>query len=281
MDPRGAVLVTGSSTGIGRASALGLERAGFQVFAGVRRPEDGEALRQAGSGALEPLILDVTDAAQIEAAAARVHEATGGSLAGLVNNAGIALGGPLEVLPVDEFRRQLEVNLVGQVAVTQAVLPQLRRARGRIVLISSIGGRLAVPYLWAYNASKWGLEAIGDALRVELRPFGVKVALVEPGAIATPIWGKGNETADRLRGLMSAEQEQAYGEALDRFTAARPADIAGLPPERVAEVIEHALTARRPRTRYLVGRDAKLRARLRDLLPDRAWDALLARTMGL
>jgi NAD(P)-dependent dehydrogenase (short-subunit alcohol dehydrogenase family) len=281
MDPRGAVLVTGSSTGIGRASALGLERAGFQVFAGVRRPEDGEALRQAGSGALEPLILDVTDAAQIEAAAARVHEATGGSLAGLVNNAGIALGGPLEVLPVDEFRRQLEVNLVGQVAVTQAVLPQLRRARGRIVLISSIGGRLAVPYLWPYNASKWGLEAIGDALRVELRPFGVKVALVEPGAIATPIWGKGNETADRLRGLMSAEQEQAYGEALDRFTAARPADIAGLPPERVAEVIEHALTARRPRTRYLVGRDAKLRARLRDLLPDRAWDALLARTMGL
>jgi NAD(P)-dependent dehydrogenase (short-subunit alcohol dehydrogenase family) len=281
MDPRGAVLVTGSSTGIGRASALGLERAGFQVFAGVRRPDDGEALREAGSGALEPLILDVTDAAQIEAAAARVHEATGGSLAGLVNNAGIALGGPLEVLPVDEFRRQLEVNLVGQVAVTQAVLPQLRRARGRIVLISSIGGRLAVPYLWPYNASKWGLEAIGDALRVELRPFGIKVALVEPGAIATPIWGKGNETADRLRGLMSAEQEQAHGEALDRFTAARPADIAGLPPERVAEVIEHALTARRPRTRYLVGRDAKLRACLHDLLPDRAWDALLARTMGL
>jgi NAD(P)-dependent dehydrogenase (short-subunit alcohol dehydrogenase family) len=281
MSERGAVLVTGSSTGIGRASALGLKRAGFQVFAGVRRPADGEALREAGSGALEPLILDVTDAAQIEAAADRIQEATGGSLTGLVNNAGIALGGPLEVLPVEEFRRQLEVNLVGQVAVTQAVLPQLRRARGRIVLISSIGGRLAVPYLWPYNASKWGLEAIGDALRVELRPFGVKVALVEPGAIATPIWGKGNETADRLRGMMSAEQEQVYGEALDRFTAARPADIAGLPPERVAEVIEHALTARRPRTRYLVGRDAKLRARLRDLLPDRAWDALLARTMGL
>jgi NAD(P)-dependent dehydrogenase (short-subunit alcohol dehydrogenase family) len=149
------------------------------------------------------------------------------------------------------------------------------------VLISSIGGRLAVPYLWPYNAAKWGLEAIGDALRVELRPFGVKVALVEPGTIATPIWGKGSETASRIRGLMSAEQERLYGDALDRFSEERPEDIQGLPPERVAEVVEHALTARRPRTRYLVGRDAKLSARMRALLPDKVWDAVLARRMGL
>ena len=281
MSHRGAVVVTGSSTGIGRACALGLKRAGFRVFAGVRTPEDGEALRADGSGAIEPLILDVTDQAQIEAAAARVEDATGGLLAGLVNNAGIALGGPLEVLPVGEFRRQLEVNLVGQVAVTQALLPQLRAVQGRIVLMSSIGGRIAVPFLWPYNASKWGLEAIGDALRVELRPFGVKVALVEPGTIATPIWGKGEDVATALRGQMSAQQERLYGEPLDRLAAGRSGESPGLPPERVANVVEHALTAHRPRTRYLVGGDAKLSARMRALLPDKIWDALLARRMGL
>jgi NAD(P)-dependent dehydrogenase (short-subunit alcohol dehydrogenase family) len=281
MAKRGAVVVTGSSTGIGRACAVHLGAAGFRVFAGVRRPADGDALRDEAPDAIEPLLLDVTDEGQIEAAADRVGEVTGGRLAGLVNNAGIALGGPLEILPVAEFRHQLEVNLVGQVAVTKALLPQLRAARGRIVLMSSIGGRLAVPYLWPYNASKWGLEAIGDALRVELRPFGVEVSLIEPGAIATPIWGKGDETASRLRGLMTAEQEKVYGPALDRFTAETPGDAHGLPPERVAKVVEQALTARRPRTRYLVGRDAKLRAAMRALLPDRAWDALLARSMRL
>ena len=277
---RGAVLVTGSSTGIGRACALALERAGFRVFAGVRRPDDGDALRAAASDALEPLILDITDAAQIEAAAERIGEASGGRLAGLVNNAGIALGGPREVRPIEEFRRQREVNLVGQVAVTQAMLPQLRAARGRIVLMSSIGGRIGVPFLWPYNAAKWGLEAIGDALRVELRPFGVKVALVEPGAIATPIWGKGDAVATRIRERMTPEQERLYRPVLDRFTG-DTADVGGLPPERVAAVVKRALTARRPRTRYLVGADAKLSARMRRLLPDRAWDVVLARRMGL
>jgi NAD(P)-dependent dehydrogenase (short-subunit alcohol dehydrogenase family) len=282
MSDRGAVVVTGSSTGIGRACALGLERAGFRVFAGVRRPEDGEALRADSSGAIEPLLLDVTDQDQIEAAATRVHDASGGRLAGLVNNAGIAVGGPLEILPIEEFRRQLDVNLVGQVAVTQALLPQLRAARGRIVLMSSIGGRISLPFLWPYNASKWGLEAVGDALRVELRPFGVMVSIVEPGAIATPIWTKGDSSIKAMRERMSAEQERLYAPTLRRLaTGTAEASAEGLPAERVVAVVEHALTSRRPRTRYLVGREAKLRARVRRLLPDRAWDALLARAMGL
>jgi NAD(P)-dependent dehydrogenase (short-subunit alcohol dehydrogenase family) len=279
---RGAVVVTGSSTGIGRACALHLDRLGFKVFAGVRKEADGKQLKGEAPERLEPLILDVTNPEHISRAAERLTEATEGRLAGLVNNAGIGVGGPLELLPVDDFRHQIEVNLIGQVAVTQAFIPALRRARGRIVFISSIGGLVATPYMAPYHASKWGIEGVGDALRQELHGFGIQVSIVEPGSIATPIWDKGRATATEVRGNLSAEGEELYGESLARFgqrleqTAGR-----GAPPEKVAEVVVHALTARRPRTRYLVGADARVTAALKRVLPDRLRDRLVARATGI
>lgn len=262
-----AALVTGASSGIGEATARRLARAGWRVYAGVRREEDAERLR---GQRVEPLILDVTQRRHVE-------QLRGLEVDAVVNNAGIAIAAPLELLPVDELRRQLEVNVVGQVAVTQAVLPVLRARRGRIVLMGSIGGRSALPFLGAYAASKFALEAIADALRVELAAFGVHVAIVEPGTIATAIWRKGAETAEALRASASPEQAQLYATRVDAFRRAA-ADAAGraAPPDDVAAAVEHALTAPRPRTRYLVGRDAKRRA-LVELLPDRARDRALTR----
>ena len=194
-----SVLVTGASTGIGRACAERLDGAGWRVFAGVRKQPDADSLREAGSERLVPLILDVTDAGQIAAAAERIGGETGeAGLDGLVNNAGIAIGGPLETLPIDDFRRQIEVNLTAHVAVTQAMLPAIRRARGRIVFITSIGGLMAVPMFGAYHAAKFGLEAVGDVFRQELRQWGISVSIVEPGSIATPIWERGQEEVDAI-----------------------------------------------------------------------------------
>lgn len=275
-----AVVVTGSSTGIGRASALALAREGFTVFAGVRKPEDGEALVAAAEGELEPLALDIADGASIAAATERVREATAGRLAGLVNNAGIVVPGPVEAVDLDELRRQLEVNVVGQVAVTQAFLPMIRAARGRVVLMSSIGGRMSVPHLSAYNASKHALEAIGDSLRQEMRQFGVEVAIVEPGSVATPFWDKGHAEAPKARAAMGPELLEIYGPELDQLEAAsRKTAARGVAPDRVAEAIVQALTAAKPRTRYLVGVDAKIQAQLRRLLPDRVLDRLIAREL--
>jgi NAD(P)-dependent dehydrogenase (short-subunit alcohol dehydrogenase family) len=279
---RGAVVVTGSSTGIGRACALHLDRLGFKVFAGVRREADRGRLRGEASEHLEPLILDVTDSEDIARAAEHVSEATEARLAGLVNNAGIGRGGPLELLSLSDFRLQIEVNLIGQVAVTQAFIPALRRARGRLVFISSIGGLIATPYMSPYHASKFGIEAVGDVLRQELRQFGVQVSIVEPGSVATPIWDKGRATAEAARGNLSAEGHELYGEPIGRLeqVLAQTAER-GAPPEKVARVVAHALTARRPRTRYLVGADARVMATLKKLLPDRLRDRLVARATGL
>jgi NAD(P)-dependent dehydrogenase (short-subunit alcohol dehydrogenase family) len=279
---RGAVLVTGSSTGIGRACVLELDRLGFDVFAGVRKPEDGDALREAASERLEPLLLDVTDPAQISAAVDRVTEASPVGLAGLVNNAGVAMAGPVELIPIDDFRRQLEVNLIGQVAVTQAFLPALRLARGRVVFLSSIGGLFANPYLSPYHASKFGIEAVGDSLRQELRPFGIEVSIVEPGSVATPIWEKGKGTAESVHGRLTPEERALYGEKVTRMgEIAESTGARGAPPEKVAAVIAHALTVRRPRTRYLVGADARAMALLGRFVPDRIRDRLVARATGL
>ena len=274
------VVVTGSSTGIGRASALALAEQGFNVFAGVRKPQDGEALVAAARGELVPLMIDVVDAASIAAAAETVAEATGGQLAGLVNNAGVVVPGPVEGVDLDELRRQFEVNVVGQVAVTQAFLPQIRAARGRVVFMSSIGGRMSLPYLSPYNASKHALEAVGDSLRQEMRQFGVEVSIIEPGAIATPFWGKGQAEAPKARAAMDPELESMYGEELNYVQAASEKSAANaIPAERVAEAVVHALTADKPKTRYLVGTDAKIQARLRKLLPDRVFDRLIAREL--
>ena len=275
---RGAVLISGSSTGIGRASALRLDRAGFQVFAGVRNRADAESLEAEGSDRLEPVILDVTDEGTIAATRERIEEQTGGRLAGLVNNAGVAMGGPIEALSLEALRQQLEVNLIGQVAVTQAMLPMIRAARGRVCFISSIGGRVALPYVSPYAASKHAIEAVGDSLRREMMSFGVEVSIVEPGAVATPIWEKGGEQAAKLRAEATPDQLEAYGPVLDRFERLFiEAGKGGVPPDDVAAMVEHALTAEKPKTRYLVGRDAKLRAAVRRYLPDRFLDRQIAR----
>jgi NAD(P)-dependent dehydrogenase (short-subunit alcohol dehydrogenase family) len=277
-----SVLITGASTGIGRTSALRLDQAGWRVFAGVREEEDAESLRAEGSPELVPLMLDVTEAAQIAAAADQVAAVVGeAGLDGLVNNAGIAVPSPLETIPVDEFRQQIEVNLTGQVAVTQAFLPQIRRARGRIVFISSIGGLIAFPLTGAYHAAKFGIEAVGDVFRQELRPWKISVSIVEPGSIATPIWDRGERRADEI-GERTPEREALYGKSIAAYRKViRDTAERGIPPEKVAEAIEHALDAVRPKARYLVGRDAKLQAPLRHLIPTRLFDRIVARIMRL
>ena len=277
---RGAVLITGTSTGIGRACALRLDRAGFRVFAGIRKEEDGEVLRADASERLEPVLCDVTDSGQIAAAAERLREATGGRLAGLVNNAGVVVPGPIEGIRIDELRRQLEVNVVGQVAVTQALLSMLRAARGRVVFMSSVGGRTGLPFLSAYNASKAAISSIGDSLRQEMRPFGVEVSIIEPGAIATPFWDKGEAEVPETLAALGDELIELYGERLGQARAlSAKTGSRGQPPETVAEAVEHALTAARPRARYLVGLDAKVQGTAMNLLPSRLFDRVVAREL--
>ncbi len=280
---RGAVVITGSSTWIGRACALHLASSGFQVFAGVRKQEDGESLRSEASGSLEPLIVDVTDPQGVESAKRRVEEGVGpAGLAGLVNNAGIAVAGPLEFIPLDDFRRQLEVNLLGHIGVTQTFLPLIREGRGRIVNITSVGGRVANAFMGPYQSSKWALEALTAALRKELRPWGIHVAAVEPGAIATPMWRKGADAGEEVLDGLPPEGRKLYGDAIRKALAfATRIGERGAPPERVARAVEHALTARRPRARYLVGVDARVQVALDRVLPTRAGDAVEARLMGI
>jgi NAD(P)-dependent dehydrogenase (short-subunit alcohol dehydrogenase family) len=258
-----SVLITGCSTGIGAACASRLAAEGWQVLAGVRNPRD------APEGTTEVLV-DVADAASIQAAAEGVER-----LDALVNNAGIAVAAPLEFLPLEELRRQLEVNLVGQVAVTQAFLPALRRAKGRIVNIGSIAGRSSLPFLASYAISKFALEAFTDALRVELRADGIEVTIVQPGTIATPIWTKPQPVVDAL----PEEARDRYGprmEAMRAFANARTAKAA--PADRVADAVVDALTAWRPRSRYVVGRDAHIRAGL-ERLPTRLRDVVVSRAL--
>ena len=281
--PHGIVVVTGASTGIGRACALDLDARGFTVYAGVRKDADGDALRSAASPRLVPLRIDVTDAASIAAAKAQVEAAAAGKgVAGLVNNAGIGVGGPLEFIDLDELRRQLEVNVTGQIAVTQAFLPMLRQAKGRIVFMGSVAGRLATPFIAPYSASKHALEAITDAFRIELRPWGIGVAIVEPGSIATPIWDKAQVQTNEIQASASEEQRALYGDTLESVRGALlEFQKRGIPPERVAKAVAHALTARRPKTRYLVGTDARLQAAMATVAPDRIVDRLVARQLKL
>ena len=273
--------MTGASSGIGEACARRLAAMGFQVFAGVRKPQDGERLRSSGGGGIVPLRIDVTEAESITAAVTEVTAAVGErGLAGLVNNAGIAVPAPIEHQPIDDFRRQIDVNLIGQVAVTQAFLPLLRTAQGRIVNVGSIGGRVAVPLLGAYAASKFALEGFTDTLRRELRPWGIHVSIMEPGTIATPIWDKGIVSGDALAASMGPDAARDYGKLIATVrTASEDGAKNGLPPDAVAKDVAHALTAKRPRTRYLVGREAKSRGTLARFVPDRFMDAAIARVM--
>ena len=259
------VLVTGASTGIGRATALALARS-HTVLAGVRRLEDAPP-------GTTPVLLDITNADHV--AELRGIE----QLDALVNNAGIAVTSPLEYLPLDELRRQFEVNVIGQLAVIQAVIAQLRDARGRIVNVSSIGGRMALPLYGPYSASKFALEALSDSLRREQRE--IKVIVIQPGAIATPIWERGIATADALWNAMPPDAHARYGALVDTLRGrAKQLSTEGLPAEDAAAVIVQAPTTEKPRARYVIGRQAKIQATIGRFLPDRASDALLARLLN-
>ncbi|MFR0358553.1 SDR family NAD(P)-dependent oxidoreductase [Streptomyces sediminimaris] len=280
-----AVMITGTSSGIGRAAALALAGRGFDVFAGVRSNSDGEALRAGSGGRITPLIIDVTDPELIARTARDVEESTGGAgLAGLVNNAGIGAPWPMELVPLEEFRRHLEVNVTGQLAVTQAFLPMVKRARGRIVNVGSEGGRITLPFLGPVTAAKHALVSVTDALRMELRPWGVHVALVEPGATKSDAPGKlvgsgRRAIAESFTPAGRSDYAEPFGQAIDRIAAGH--DRQGSPPEVIARAVVRALTDRRPRTRYPVGGHAKLLTRLGRLAPDRVMDMLFLHTLGL
>jgi NAD(P)-dependent dehydrogenase (short-subunit alcohol dehydrogenase family) len=274
------VLVTGTSTGIGEACALHLDQLGHRVYAGVRRQEHAQKLRERGSGRIVPVLLDVTDQAQVDATATQIALDNGG-LDGLVNNAGIAKGGPLEYLPLGAWREQLEVNVVGQVAVTKAVLPLIRSAGGRIVFIGSISGKVATMMLGPYCASKFALEAIGESLRHELHPWGISVSVIEPGAVKTAAWDKGRRDADGFERDLPAEARAQYAH---HITAIRKVidmqERRGADPGKVAKAVEHALFSRHPKTRYLVGADAMVQSTLVRWLPDRPREAIIRRIAG-
>lgn len=274
------VLISGASTGIGRACALDLAARGVRVFAGVRRPEDGDALRASGGDLVVPVLLDVTDVRTVAASVEAIAAANGErALSGLVNNAGIVVAGPLEFLPLDALRRSFEANVVGLLAMTQACLPLLRAGRGRIVNMSSISGRFASPLLGPYAASKFAVEALSDALRRELAPWGIPVALVEPGKVATPIWEKSAAAAQTLLDGLPDEAQRYYGADIERSKRrAKRAARTGIPAKEVAAAVHAALTAARPRTRYLVGRDARIGALMTRWLPDRLLDLYARRT---
>jgi NAD(P)-dependent dehydrogenase (short-subunit alcohol dehydrogenase family) len=280
---RGSVVITGASTGIGAACALHLDQLGFQVFAGVRTEHDVRALQAHASARLIPIMLDVTQEHSILAArdvvATRVASA---GLSGLVNNAGFALAGPLELLSMTDLRKQLEVNVIGQVAVSQVFLPLLRQARGRIVNMSSIAGRAATPFLGAYSSSKFALESLSDALRCEVRPWGVSVSLVEPGAVQTEIWERSRTHAEATLSRTCPDQLALYKIQLEKLRELTvKVQRRGIPAIAVAKVVAQALTATRPKTRYLVGYDAKFRAFLKFWLSDRMQDAMLEWFLGL
>ncbi|MFI6341379.1 SDR family oxidoreductase [Streptomyces sp. NPDC050535] len=275
------VVVTGASTGIGRATAQRLVADGFHVLAGVRRQANAEQL---AADNIEPLILDITNEAQVAALADRVAQdpARRLLLRAVVNNAGIAVNGPVETVPLSEWRRQFEVSFLGQIAVTQALLPALFAHGGRVINISSVGGKVTMPSFGPYAASKFAMEAVSDALRREVEGFDVKVVVIVPGAVRTNLTERGLATAHRLAEAMTPEQHTRYDRLMEAYEAlvnswARD----GVEAERAAGVISRAITARKPRTRYTVGRDAAVMVRLSRIVPDRLLDRMLRREMHL
>ncbi len=268
-----SLVITGASTGIGRACALYMDRLGWRVFAGVRQEADASSLRAEGSDRLLPIILDVTDEQSIRAAWKMVNDAIGASgLSGLVNNAGIPYGGPVEYLSLDKVRQEFEVNFFGVIAVTQTFVPLLRQGGGRIVNMSSVGGMVVAPFLSPYCATKFAMEALSDALRMELRPWHIEVSVIQPGAIETPIWGKGGEVLRDLIEGAPSEGLELYGQAIRGMESI--IEPHGASAEAVARAVAHALTSPRPKTRYPIGFEGAL-IRFVSGLPDRLRDRLV------
>jgi NAD(P)-dependent dehydrogenase (short-subunit alcohol dehydrogenase family) len=281
--PTGSILVTGASSGIGEACALAFDQLGWEVFAGVRRDADAKNLDAKSSARLRPVFLDVADLASVDAASKEIGTRVGDrGLTALVNNAGIAVGGPVEYIPIEEWRRQFEVNVIGQVAVTKAVLPLIRKSRssGRIVFIGSVGGRMASPFIAPYAASKHAIEAIAESMRHELAETGIRIVVVEPGAVRTPIWDKAESTADEIEASLPPEGLERYGPAVAGLrNAMRFQARTGVDPGVVAAVVQRAVTSSQPAARYLVGRDAKVMALIARVLPDRARDIVSRNAM--
>ncbi|BAZ30497.1 short-chain dehydrogenase/reductase SDR [Cylindrospermum sp. NIES-4074] len=279
----GSVVISGASSGIGEACAIYLDKLGYQVFAGVRSDADGEALKCKTSERLTPIFLDVTNEVSIIAAANRIKatlDSTG--LTGLVNNAGIVIAGPLEFLPVADLREQFEINVIGQIAVTQAFLPLLRESQGRIINMSSDNGKVSIPFLGSYCASKFALEALTDALRIELQPWGIAVCIIEPGSVTTPIWKKSISKADNIWNNLPPEARSLYSVFVDSaHKKANELSNNGFPAEVVAKAVAHALTTKRPKIRYVVGLDAKINIWLAKILPDWILDKLIAHYLGI
>ena len=273
-----AVLITGASTGIGKCCALQLDQLSFRVFAGVRKAVDGDALKEEASGLLQPVLIDVTDTASIKQAVETIAVSVGEvGLVGLVNNAGIAVPGPLEFLPLDHIRHQFEVNVFGQLAVTQACLPLLRQGTGRIVNMSSMSGRIALPFIGPYSASKFALEAFSDSMRLELRRWGITVSIIEPGAIKTPIWEKTIKTGSQILDNLPPKAYEFYGSIIKNLPInAQKSGNRGVPPEKVALAVIHALTAPTPKARYIVGKDARFAITFAWLTPYRLRDWLVS-----
>ena len=272
------VLVTGAARGIGRATTLRLAAAGWDVIAGVRRPQDGDSLADSGQGRVRPVALDVSDAEQI---AALAPELTAG-LDALVGNAGIFVGGPVETVAPDELRRQLEVNVVGQVAVAQAVLPHLRASRGRLVFVSSVAGRISTPMFGVYSASKFALEAVADAMRMELAPWGIRVSVIEPAQTDTDLWRHADEQLDETVAGLSPEHRNLYAKHLEGFRKTIPrSQRAAAPADGVAATVETALAATRPKARYVVGTAVRIQGAVFGALPTPVRDAALRAASGV
>jgi len=266
-----SVLVTGASRGIGKTIATHLAASGWDVIAGVRTEADGARLR-AEDSRLTPVMLDVTDENHIAA----LDQSLPQRLDAVVNNAGVVVGGPMETVPLGELRRQLDINVIGQIAVTQAVLPRLRASHGRVVFISSLNGKIAVPLFGSYCASKFAIEAAADSLRIELKPWGIHVSVVEPAQTDTDMWRTADATVDDTVAAMTEDARRLYDRHLEglRKSIPRSQKIA-VPPEKVARVVEQALTARHPRARYVVGLGPKLQLALITVLPTAVRDRLL------
>ncbi len=278
MTPTEAVLVTGASTGIGEAMVKNLADDNIRVIAAVR---DLSSVAQ--HPLVTPVRLDVTSAAEALAAAETVRAALGNTkLRGVVNNAGIAVGGPLEFVDLDEFRKQLEVNVIGQLAVTQAFLPLLREHGGaRIVFTSSIGGRVAAPFIGPYAASKHALNGMAESLRRELKPWGIGVSVLAPASVATPIWDKAGDQINEVTGTLSPRAMELYGGTIESMRGmAKSARTGGIPAAKVAEAAHHALFSRRPKAEYLIGTEAKIMATASNLLPYRTFDKAVLREIA-
>jgi NAD(P)-dependent dehydrogenase (short-subunit alcohol dehydrogenase family) len=272
------VLITGAARGIGRATTVRLAAAGWEVIAGVRRGADGEALIALAPGRISPVVLDIAD----EGSLAELDERLPARLDAVVNNAGIVVGGPIEAVPVTELRRQLEVNVTGQVAVTQIALPRLRESGGRIVFVSSVSGRIATPLSGAYNASKFGLEGMADALRMELAPWRIGVSIVEPAQTDTDLWRQAEHELEATVAGLRPEHRELYAKHIAGFRKSIPrSQRIARPADEVAATIERALTDRRPRARYVVGRAAQAQVRLTGLMPTRLLDLVLRAGTGV